>query len=86
MEHVMACRAYAEAHGYEIVGEFNDIDTSDHPSQFAGLEALQTLLAEDPETVVLSYQLEPKVHDRLRASGATIETVPPLNSRAVAQP
>ena len=76
---------FAESHGYDIVGEFNDIDTSDHPNQFAGLEALQTLLAKHPETVVLSYQLDPEVQDRLRAGGATVEAVP-LNSRAVAQP
>jgi len=84
MDQVMACRAYAKEHGYDIVGEFNDIDTSDHPNQYAGMEALQTMLAEDPETVVLSYQLASEVHERLRTTSARIETVP-LASRAVAQ-
>src|SRR5262245_5452212 len=86
MDQVMACRAYAETHGYDIVGEFNDIDTSDHPSQYAGMEALRTMLAEDPDTVVLSYQLDPEVQQRLRAGGATLEAVSPLASRAVAHP
>jgi hypothetical protein len=85
MDQVMACRAYAETHGYNIVGEFNDIDTSDHPNQYAGMQALRAMLAANPETVVLSYQLDPEVHDRLRTSGATVEVVPPLASRAVAQ-
>ena len=84
MEQVMACRAYAKTHGYDIVGEFNDIDTSDHPNQYKGMEALRTMLAEDPETVVLSYQLAPEVHERLRTAGARLEVVP-LASRAVAQ-
>lgn len=86
MDQVMACRAYAATRGYDIVGEFNDIDTSDHPNQYTGMKALLTMLAEDPETVVLSYQLSPTVQDRLRESGATIEAVPSLASRAVAQP
>ena len=85
MDQVMACRAYAETHGYNIVGEFNDIDTSDHPNQYAGMKALRTMLAEDPETVVLSYLLEPEVQERLRESGAKVEAVPQLASRAVAQ-
>jgi hypothetical protein len=85
MDQVVACRAYAETHGYNIVGEFNDIDTSDHPNQYAGMDALRTMLAENPETVVLSYQLDPEVQERLRTSGARIETVPTLASRAVAQ-
>jgi hypothetical protein len=85
MDQVMACRAYAKTHGYDIVGEFNDIDTSDHPNQYTGMEALQTMLAENPETVVLSYQLAPEVHERLRTTGARVEAVPPLASRAVAQ-
>src|SRR5262245_12540653 len=78
MEQVMACRAYAETHGYTIVGEFNDIETSDHPNQYVGMQALQAMLAEDPETVVLSYQPNPEVHDRLIASGARLEAAPPL--------
>ena len=86
MEQVMACRAYAKTHDYDIVGEFNDIDTSDHPNQYAGMEALQAMLAKAPETVVLSYQLAPEVHDRLRTTGAKVEAVPPLDSRAVGQP
>jgi hypothetical protein len=84
MDQVMACRAYAKMHSYDVVGEFNDIDTSDHPNQYAGMEALRTMLAEDPETVVLSYQLAPEVHERLGATGAKLEVVP-LASRAVAQ-
>ena len=83
MDQVMACRAYAETHGYNIVGEFNDIDTSDHPNQYTGMKALRTMLAEDPETVVLSYQLDQEVQDRLRESGAKFEAVPPPTSRAV---
>jgi hypothetical protein len=86
MDQVMACRAYAETHGYDIVGEFNDIDTSDHPSEYAGMEALRTMLAEDPSTVILGYQLDPEVEERLRDNGATLEAVPPLASRAVAHP
>ena len=86
MDQVMACRAYAETHGYDIVGEFNDIDTSDHPSQYAGMDALRTMLAKDPSTVILGYQLDPEVQERLRANGATLEAVPPLASRAVAHP
>jgi hypothetical protein len=85
MDQVMACRDYAKQHGYDLVGEFNDIDTSDHPNQYAGMEALQTMLAEDPETVVLSYQLDPGVQERLKTIGARLEVVPMLASRAVAQ-
>ena len=84
MDQVMACRAYAEAHGYSIVGEFNDIDTGDHPNQYAGMKALQAMLAQNPETMVLSYQPDAEVHDKLTASGATLEAVPPLATRAVA--
>jgi hypothetical protein len=76
MDQLMACRAYAEARGYRIVGEFNDIDTSDHPNQNAGMESVQKALAEDPGTVVLSCQPDPEVHDRLTAGGATLEAVP----------
>ena len=85
MDQVMACRAYAQAHGHNIVGEFNDIDTSDHPNQYSGMKALRTMLAEDPETVVLCYQLDPEVQDRLRESGARVEAVSQPVSRAVAQ-
>ena len=86
MDQVMACRAYAESHGYTIVGEFNDIDTSDHPNQYAGMKELQAAIAEARETVVLSYQPDPEVHERLTASGATLEAVPPLATRTAGQP
>jgi hypothetical protein len=86
MDQVMACRAYAEARGYDIVGEFNDIDASDHPSQYAGMQALRTMLDRDPETVVLTCQLDSEIQERLRESGATLEAVPPLASRAVGRP
>jgi hypothetical protein len=81
MDQVMACRAHAEARGYSIVGEFNDIDASDHPNQHLGLKALQALIAEGPETVVLSYQPDPQIQDELAAGGVTLEAVPPLAAR-----
>jgi hypothetical protein len=84
MDQVMACRAYADERGYSIVGEFNDIDTSDHPNQHAGMQALQAILAENPETVVLSNQPDREVQDALTANGAKLEVVPPLAARAAA--
>jgi hypothetical protein len=77
-DQLAACRAFAEQHGYSIIGEFNDIDTSDHPSQNAGIAAVQATLAEAPETLVLSYNPDPDVYDQLTASGATLEAVPAL--------
>ena len=85
MDQVMACRAYAEERGYSIVGEFNDINTSDHPNQHTGMRALQATLAEDPETVVLSYQPDQEIQDALTANGARLEVVPPLATRAAAR-
>jgi hypothetical protein len=84
MDQVMACRAYAEARGYSIIGEFNDIDTSDHPNQNAGMAAVRETLAEAPEAVVLICQPDPEIHDQLTASGATLEAVPALEMRAAA--
>jgi hypothetical protein len=81
MDQVMACRAYAEAHGYTIIGEFNDIDTSDHPNQNAGLETLRAALAENPDTVVLTYQPDAETERELTANGARLEAVPPLATR-----
>jgi len=81
MDQVMACRAYAEARGYSIVGEFNDIDTSDHPNQHTGMQALQVTLAEDPESVVLIYQPDQEVQDVFTTNGANLEAVPPLTAR-----
>ncbi len=85
MDQVMACRAYAEERGYSIVGEFNDIDTGDHPNQHTGLHALQETLVEDPATVVLSYQPDQEVQDVLTTNGAKLEAVPPLATRAAGQ-
>jgi hypothetical protein len=84
MDQLTACRAYAEAHGYNIVGEFNDIDTSDHPKQDAGIAAVRATLAEAPETVVLICQPDSEIQDQLTASGATLEAVPALAMRAAA--
>ena len=76
-----ACRAYAEANGHTIVGEFNDIDMADHPDQRAGIESIRSFLANDPTTVVLIYKPDSMVTEQFSAIGAKVEGVGPLIGR-----
>jgi hypothetical protein len=81
-DQVEACRAYAQAQGYRIVGEYNDVETPTHPNQGAGVAALLEALADDPSTAVLIYQPDQDVLDRLQAKSATVEAVPAIAQRA----
>lgn len=44
LDQFTACRNYAAAHNYEIVGEFNDIDEADHRATGAGQAAIRCCL------------------------------------------
>ena len=77
-----ACRAYAEAQRYHIVGEYNDIDTPSHPNEGAGFAMILRMLADDPTTVVLIYQPDQDVVDQLAAHQAKVEPVTTLAERA----
>jgi hypothetical protein len=85
-DQVEACRAYAESKGYHIVGEFNDIESPAHPNQGAGAAAVLEKLGEDPTTVVLIYQPDADVLERLQQRAGTVESVPALASRAARLP
>jgi hypothetical protein len=75
LDQFTACRNYAAAHGYEIAGEFNDIDEGDHQATGAGQEAIREAVARDRATLVLVYQPSPSMLDRLSALGGKVETV-----------
>ena len=85
-DQVEACRAYAESKGYHIVGEFNDIDSPDHPNEGAGAASVLEKLGEDPTTVVLIYQPDADVLERLQERAGTVESVPALAARTARTP
>jgi hypothetical protein len=75
LDQFTACRNYAAAQGYELVGEFNDIDEADHPATGAGQEAIRQAVARAGATIVLVYQPSASVLDPLNALGAKVEIV-----------
>ena len=85
-DQVEACRAYADSKGYHIVGEFNDIDSPTHPNEGAGAAAVLEKLGENPSTVVLIYQPDADVLERLQGRAGALESVPALASRAARMP
>src|SRR3954453_2666365 len=81
-DQVEACRAHAQSKGYHIVGEFNDIDSPGHPNEGAGAASVLEQLGEDSSTVVLIYQPDADVLERLQERAGTVEAVPALAARA----
>jgi hypothetical protein len=75
LDQFTACRDYAAAHGYAIVGEFNDIDASDHQATGAALEAIRNAVSHQGATAILVYQPSSAALDRLNTVGATVEQV-----------
>ena len=86
LDQFTACRDYAAAHDYAIVGEFNDIDDDDHKATGAALEATREAVAHDGATVILVCQPSAAVLDQLKALGATVEnvTAPPVGQERAA--
>ena len=70
-----ACRAYSSAHGYTIVGEFNDIEESDHPATAAAVESIQDAVARQGATTILVHRPSAWALGRLNGLGATVEDV-----------
>jgi hypothetical protein len=85
-DQVEACRVYAENKGYHIIGEFNDIESPTHPNEGAGAAAVLEKVGQDPTTVVLIYQPDVDVVERLHEHVPTIESVPALASRTASMP
>jgi hypothetical protein len=75
LDQFTACRNYAAAHNYEIVGEFNDIDEADHRATGAGQAAIREVVARDGAAIILVYQPFRSVLDALNALGAKVETI-----------
>lgn len=70
-----ACRDYAAAHGYSIVGEFNDIDEEGHQATGAALDAIREAVAHHGAEVILVYRPSASMLDRLNGLGAKVESV-----------
>jgi hypothetical protein len=70
-----ACRAYSSAHSYTIVGEFNDIEESDHPVTAAAVEAIQDAIATHGVTTILVDRPSGWALERLNSLGAMVEDV-----------
>jgi len=81
-----ACRDYAAAHGYELVGEFNDIDDDDHKATGAGLKALAAAVSSQGATAILAYQPSAAALDQLSTTGATIEKVVAATPESLREP
>lgn len=75
LDQFIACRDYAAAHHYELVGEFNDIDDNDHQATGAGLKALSAAMSSQGVTTILVYQPSAAALDHLSTLGATVEKV-----------
>jgi DNA invertase Pin-like site-specific DNA recombinase len=75
MEQFNACRAYASAHGYTIVGEYNDIEESDHPATAAAVETIHNAIARQGVTTILVHRPSAWALQRLNGLEATIEDV-----------
>jgi hypothetical protein len=75
MEQFDACRAYSSAHGYTIVGEYNDIEESDHPATAAAIETIHDAVARQGVTTILVHRPSAWARERLNGLGATIEDV-----------
>jgi Resolvase, N terminal domain len=80
MEQFDACRAYAAAHGYTIVGEFNDIEESDHPATAAAVESIHDAVARQGATTILIHRPSAWALARLNGLGATVEDVSIMGS------
>jgi hypothetical protein len=78
LDQFTACRDYAAAHSYMIVGEFNDIDDDDHKATGAALEAISDAVSHQGAATILVYQPSAAVLDRLNTLGATVENVTAL--------
>ncbi len=78
LDQFTACRDYAAAHDYAIVGEFNDIDEDDHKATGAGLKALGDAVSNQGATTILVYQPSSAVLDQLSTVGASVEKVAAL--------
>ena len=69
LDQFIACRNYAAAHNYQIVGEFNDIDEADHQAAGAGQQVIREAVAHDGATIILVCQPSASMLDRLNALG-----------------
>lgn len=84
-DQLAACRAHARAQGYTVVGEFNEIEEADHPASGAALEAVRNAVANDGATVILAYQPNDVLRERLSALGAPVESAAAAAGDAASQ-
>jgi hypothetical protein len=78
LDQFAACREYARAKGYRVIGEYNEINEADHPATGAALKAMGEALANSEDTVILMYQPTPTMREKLASFSAPIEAVGPI--------
>jgi hypothetical protein len=83
LEQLSACREYARAKGYMVLGEYNEINEADHPATGAALRAMGETIAQGGAEMILVYQPTPTMQEKLSGFGLPIEAVGPMQ-RSVA--
>lgn len=83
VEQFAACREYARAKGYTVIGEYNEINEADHPATGAALRALGETIGQGGAAMILVYQPTPTMQEKLAEFNIPIEAVGP-RERSVA--
>lgn len=83
LEQFSACRDYARAKGYTVIGEYNEINEADHPATGAALRAMSEMIAEGGASMILVYQPTPTMREKLAEFNIPVEAVAAME-RAVA--
>ena len=59
-----ACREYARAKGYTVIGEYNEINEADHPATGAALRARSEMIDKGGADMILVYQPTPTLQEK----------------------